>query len=162
MGTILGLSTKMASIDPSEGLSFNEQITSLIAQGIQQNTAFFPEGVPTAIPQSNEFTTSPLYSDTLPMGEYKVADAYLLANGEPDVMDDDSIAATDVSEEEPTFAEQFVVPSTAMLLGNILGGVIAYQTTSKSKHRVWWTIGGVIIGGFATSLAYSMGTNARK
>ena len=163
MGTILGLSTRMESINPAQGATFNEQINSLIAQGIQQNSPFFPEGTPTGMLQSNEFTTSPLYSDTLPMGEYRVADAYLLANGE--AADSSSKDETDiviVDNDADISPNEFVVSSTAMLLGNVLGGVIAYQTTANSKHRVWWTIAGVIIGGVATSLAYGVGENSRK
>jgi hypothetical protein len=156
----------MESIDPNEGATFNEQINSLIAQGIQQNSPFFPEGTPTGMLQSNEFTTSPLYSDTLPMGEYRVADAYLLANGEAadssDIDEDDEEDIDIIDNNADVSPNEFVVSSTAMLLGNVLGGVIAYQTTANSKHRVWWTIAGVIIGGVATSLAYGIGENSRK
>ena len=145
MGTILGLSSRMVSIDPNEP-SFNDQVNATIAQGVENNVSFFPAGARQAFAEQTQTKIGALTSDILPVGEYMIPNAYLLAEGD----NADADAGIEVG-------ASYVVPSTAMLLGNVLGGILAYQMTAKKKGRVWWTIGGVIAGGIATSLAYNVG-----
>lgn len=147
MGTILGLSSRMVSIDPNEP-SFNDQVNATIAQGVENNVSFFPAGARQAFAEQTETKIGALTSDILPVGEYMIPNAYLMADG--DNADADADAGIEVG-------ASYVVPSTAMLLGNVLGGILAYQMTANRKGRVWWTIGGVIAGGIATSLAYNVG-----
>lgn len=158
MGTILGFSSKVESIGNNHQ-SFDEQISNTIAQGIENNTQLFPLGVPTASQEQERFTAGrPLTADDLPTGKYSVNNAYLLAEGgdaETEIDAEFPIGDTDVNAD-------IVVPSTAMLLGNILGGVLAYQMTKGKKGRIWWTIGGVVAGGIATSLSYNLGRGIAK
>ena len=147
MGTILGLSSRMVSIDPNEP-SFNDQINATIAQGVDNNASYFPSGARQAFAEQTQTKIGALTSDILPVGEYMIPNAYLLADG-------DANADADAGGIE--VGASYVVPSTAMLLGNVLGGILAYQMTANRKGRVWWTIGGVIAGGIATSLAYNVG-----
>ena len=152
MGTILGLSSRMVSIDPNEP-SFNDQVNATIAQGVGNNTSFFPAGAKQAFAEQTQTKIGALTSDILPVGEYMIPNAYLLADG--DVNADADAGGIEVG-------ASYVVPSTAMLLGNVLGGILAYQMTANRKGRVWWTIGGVIAGGIATSLAYNVGRGIRR
>ena len=147
MGTILGLSSRMVSVDPNEP-SFNDKVNAAIAQGVENNVSFFPAGARQAFAEQTQTKIGALTSDILPVGEYMIPNAYLLAEG--DNADANSDAGIEV-------CASYVVPSTAMLLGNVLGGILAYQMTANKKGRVWWTIGGVIAGGIATSLAYNVG-----
>jgi|694.fasta_scaffold03063_27 hypothetical protein len=149
MGTILGLSSRMVSIDPNEP-SFNDQINATIAQGVDNNASYFPSGARQAFAEQTQTKIGALTSDILPVGEYMIPNAYLLADG--DVNADANADAGGIE-----VGASYVVPSTAMLLGNVLGGILAYQMTANRKGRVWWTIGGVIAGGIATSLAYNVG-----
>ena len=147
MGTILGLSSRMVSVDPNEP-SFNDKVNAAIAQGVENNVSFFPAGARQAFAEQTQTKIGALTSDILPVGEYMIPNAYLLAEG--DNADANSDAGIEVG-------ASYIVPSTAMLLGNVLGGILAYQMTANKKGRVWWTIGGVIAGGIATSLAYNVG-----
>jgi hypothetical protein len=149
MGTILGLSSRMVSIDPNEP-SFNDQINATIAQGVDNNASYFPSGARQAFAEQTQTKIGALTSDILPVGEYMIPNAYGLAEGDVNA---DANADADGIE----VGASYVVPSTAMLLGNVLGGILAYQMTANRKGRVWWTIGGVIAGGIATSLAYNVG-----
>jgi len=149
MGTILGLSSRMVSIDPNEP-SFNDKVNAAIAQGVENNVSFFPAGSRQAFAEETETKIGALTSDILPVGEYLIPNAYLAADGDNADADSDADAGIQVG-------ASYVVPSTAMLLGNVLGGILAYQMTANKKGRVWWTIGGVIAGGIATSLAYNVG-----
>lgn len=151
MGTILGLSSRMVSIDPNEP-SFNDQLNATIAQGVENNVSFFPSGARQAFAEQTETKIGALTSDILPVGEYMIPNAYLLADGDNANADADADADAGIE-----IGASYVVPSTAMLLGNVLGGILAYQMTANRKGRVWWTIGGVIAGGIATSLAYNVG-----
>lgn len=158
MGTILGLSSKIESVGDGHQ-SFDEQIRNTITQGIENNTQLFPPGVPSASQGQEGFTAGrPLTAYDLPTGKYSVKNAYLLAEG--------GDAGTEVGAELPVgnsdINADIVVPSTAMLLGNILGGVLAYQMTKGKKGRIWWTIGGVVAGGIATSLSYNLGRGIAK
>ena len=152
MGTILGLSSRMVSIDPNEP-SFNDQVNAAIAQGVENNVSFYPAGARQAFAEQTQTKIGALTSDILPVGEYLIPNAYLLADG--DVNADADAGGIEVG-------ASYVVPSTAMLLGNVLGGILAYQMTANRKGRVWWTIGGVIAGGIATSLAYNVGRGIRR
>ena len=145
MVTILGLSSRMVSIDPNEP-SFNDQVNATIAQGVENNVSFFPSGAKQAFAEQTQTKIGALTSDILPVGEYLIPNAFSLADGD----NADADAGIEVG-------ASYVVPSTAMLLGNVLGGILAYQMTANRKGRVWWTIGGVIAGGIATSLAYNVG-----
>ena len=157
MGTIIGLSSRMQSIDPSVP-TFDERVNATIAQGVQNNVAFFPAGSRQAFAEQSETKIGALTSDILPVGEYMIPNAYLLAEGDDvDNNDVDNNADAGVQVDST-----YVVPSTAMLLGNVIGGVLAYQMTANKKGRVWWTIGGVIAGGIATSLAYNLGRGFRR
>jgi len=156
MGTIIGLSSRMVSIDPNEP-SFNDQINATIAQGVDNNASYFPSGARQAFAEKTQTKIGALTSDILPVGEYMIPNAYLLADG-------DGVGNVDTQEVDDNadaggieVGASYVVPSTAMLLGNVLGGILAYQMTANRKGRVWWTIGGVIAGGIATSLAYNVG-----
>ena len=157
MGTIIGLSSRMQSIDPSVP-TFDERVNATIAQGVQNNVAFFPAGSRQAFAEQSETKIGALTSDILPVGEYMIPNAYLMAEGD-DVDDNDVDANADAGVQVDT---TYVVPSTAMLLGNVIGGVLAYQMTANRKGRVWWTIGGVIAGGIATSLTYNLGRGFRR
>jgi len=152
MGTILGLSSRMVSIDPNEP-SFNDQVNATIAQGVENNTSFFPAGAKQAFAEQTQTKIGALTSDILPVGEYLIPNAFMLADG--DVNADADAGGIEVG-------ASYVVPSTAMLLGNVLGGILAYQMTANRKGRVGWTIGGVIAGGIATSLAYNVGRGIRR
>lgn len=152
MGTILGLSSRMVSIDPNEP-SFNDQVNATIAQGVENNASYFPAGARQAFAEQTQTKIGALTSDILPVGEYMIPNAYLLADG-------DANADADAGGIE--VGASYVVPSTAMLLGNVLGGILAYQMTANRKGRVWWTIGGVIAGGIATSLAYNIGRGVKR
>lgn len=152
MGTILGLSSRMVSIDPNEP-SFNDQVNAAIAQGVENNVSFYPAGARQAFAEQTQTKIGALTSDILPVGEYMIPNAYLLADG-------DANADADAGGIE--VGASYVVPSTAMLLGNVLGGILAYQMTANRKGRVWWTIGGVIAGGIATSLAYNVGRGIKR
>ena len=157
MGTIIGLSSRMQSIDPSVP-TFDERVNATLAQGVQNNVAFFPAGSRQAFAEQSETKIGALTSDILPVGEYMIPNAYLLAEGDDvDNNDVDNNADAGVQVDST-----YVVPSTAMLLGNVIGGVLAYQMTANKKGRVWWTIGGVIAGGIATSLAYNLGRGFRR
>lgn len=157
MGTIIGLSSRMQSIDPSVP-TFDERVNATIAQGVQNNVAFFPAGSRQAFAEQSETKIGALTSDILPVGEYMIPNAYLLAEGD-DVDDND---VDDNADAGVQVDSTYVVPSTAMLLGNVIGGVLAYQMTANRKGRVWWTIGGVIAGGIATSLTYNLGRGFRR
>ena len=157
MGTIIGLTSRMQSIDPSVP-TFDERVNATIAQGVQNNVAFFPAGSRQAFAEQSETKIGALTSDILPVGEYMIPNAYLMAEGD-DVDDNDVDANADAGVQVDT---TYVVPSTAMLLGNVIGGVLAYQMTANRKGRVWWTIGGVIAGGIATSLTYNLGRGFRR
>jgi hypothetical protein len=139
----------MVSIDPNEP-SFNDQINATIAQGVDNNASYFPSGSRQAFAEKTQTKIGALTSDILPVGEYMIPNAYLFADG--DVNADANADAGGIE-----VGASYVVPSTAMLLGNVLGGILAYQMTANRKGRVWWTIGGVIAGGIATSLAYNVG-----
>lgn len=155
MGTIIGLSSRMQSIDPNVP-TFDERVNATIAQGVQNNVSFFPAGSRQAFAEQSETKIGALTSDILPVGEYMIPNAYLLAEGD-DVGNVDADADAGVQVDTT-----YVVPSTAMLLGNVIGGVLAYQMTANRKGRVWWTIGGVIAGGIATSLTYNLGRGFRR
>lgn len=157
MGTIIGLSSRIQSIDPSVP-TFDERVNATIAQGVQNNVAFFPAGSRQAFAEQSETKIGALTSDILPVGEYLIPNAYLLAEGDDvDNNDVDNNADAGVQVDST-----YVVPSIAMLLGNVIGGVLAYQMTANRKGRVWWTIGGVIAGGIATSLTYNLGRGFRR
>ena len=162
MGTIIGLSSRMQSIDPSVP-TFDERVNATLAQGVQNNVAFFPAGSRQAFAEQSETKIGALTSDILPVGEYMIPNAYLLAEG--DDVDNNDVDNNDVDNNADAGVQvdsTYVVPSTAMLLGNVIGGVLAYQMTANKKGRVWWTIGGVIAGGIATSLAYNLGRGFRR
>jgi hypothetical protein len=145
----------MQSIDPNVP-TFDERVNATIAQGVQNNVSFFPAGSRQAFAEQSETKIGALTSDILPVGEYMIPNAYLLAEGD-DVGNVDADADAGVQVDTT-----YVVPSTAMLLGNVIGGVLAYQMTANRKGRVWWTIGGVIAGGIATSLTYNLGRGFRR
>ena len=157
MGTIIGLSSRMQSIDPNVP-TFDERVNATLAQGVQNNVSFFPAGSRQAFAEQSETKIGALTSDILPVGEYMIPNAYLFAEGD-DVDDNDVDANADAGVQVDS---TYVVPSTAMLLGNVIGGVLAYQMTANKKGRVWWTIGGVIAGGIATSLTYNLGRGFRR
>ena len=157
MGTIIGLSSRMQSIDPSVP-TFDERVNATLAQGVQNNVAFFPAGSRQAFAEQSETKIGALTSDILPVGEYMIPNAYLLAEGD----DVDNNDVDDNADSGVQVDSTYVVPSTAMLLGNVIGGVLAYQMTANRKGRVWWTIGGVIAGGIATSLTYNLGRGFRR
>ena len=128
MGTILGLSSRMVSIDPNEP-SFNDQINATIAQGIENNVSFFPSGARQAFAEQTETKIGALTSDILPVGEYLIPNPYLLADGDVDAdVDADSNAdAGDIK-----VGASYVVPSTAMLLVQSQDTLLA-----EMRSRVW-------------------------
>lgn len=159
MGTIIGLSSRMQSIDPNVP-TFDERVNATIAQGIESNVSFFPAGARLAFAEQSETKIGALTSDILPVGEYMIPNAYLMAEGD-DVGNVDTQEVDANADAGVQVDTTYVVPSTAMLLGNVIGGVLAYQMTANRKGRVWWTIGGVIAGGIATSLTYNLGRGFR-
>ena len=160
MGTIIGLSSRMQSIDPNVP-TFDERVNATISQGVQNNVSFFPAGARQAFAEQSETKIGALTSDILPVGEYMIPNAYLLAEGD-DVGNVDTQEVDNNADAGVQVDTTYVVPSTAMLLGNVIGGVLAYQMTANRKGRVWWTIGGVIAGGIATSLTYNLGRGFRR